>query len=179
MLAKISSMAYIIDNTFFQAYGGESKDGFLAARFSTGDTVSFSVIAHSSSDDASQIDLSSGILATLQVLFPTMDGATSAVCLKKNYNINNISDRGASDDCILIFRVWESLESCYSYTMRSDRKYVIVPFLEGLSLYLKHDIFRVIYVSGDNVLNFQHSPWPPHFVLLSDRDKNSQGNARM
>ncbi|KAK1375510.1 Serine incorporator 4 [Heracleum sosnowskyi] len=162
MLAKISSMADIVANNFFQAYGGESKNGFLAARFSTGDTVSLSDMAYSSPNNASELDLPNTILATFQSRFLTMDGATSGVCLKKYYNYTD----SRANDSVLNFCVWESLEYCYSYIMRSDIKY------EGLSVHLKHYISRVIYVSGEDVLNFQHSPWPPHFILAANRDEN-------
>lgn len=172
MLTKISSVADIIDNNFFEAYGGESKSGFLAARFSTGDTISFTAIAHSSHHDASQIDLPYSVLANYQSRFLTMDGATSGVCLKENYN--NINDRGAND-WILNFIVWESLESCYSYIMRSaDMKYANVSYLKDMmSLHSKYDIFRVVYVSGDDV-KFSKQSLAPSYTAADH--ENIQAN---
>ncbi|KAL1829559.1 hypothetical protein ACET3Z_007971 [Daucus carota] len=165
MLERISSVADIIDNNFFEPYGGESKNGSLAATFSTGDTVSFSVIAHSSHDNASQIDLPYAVLATFQPRFLVMDGATSGVCLKKNYDTtDNSHDRG-SNDYVLNFFVWESLEACYSSILRSDMKNINFPHLGGMSLPMKYEVYRVIYVSGDDELDFKHSPWSPHLML--------------
>lgn len=174
MLTNISSMAVLMDYNFFEAYAGESKTGTPAAKFFTGDTVSFSVIAHSGDDNISQLDLSYAILATFKSSFLAMDGVTSGVCLRKYRNKNN--KNAVPDEFILNFFVWKSQQSCYSYILKSDIKDVIVPYLKGLSLDLKYDIFRVIYVSGDKVLNIQYSPSPPHQMLQASKGKNFQGH---
>lgn len=174
MLTNITSMAILMDYNFFEAYAGESKTGSPAAKFFTGDTVSFSVIAHSGDDKISELDLSYAILATFKSSFLAMDGVTSGVCLKKYGHKNN--KNAVADEFILNFFVWKSLQSCYSYILKSDLKDVIVPYLKGLSLDLKYDIFRVIYVSGDDVLNFQYSPSPPHQMLQTNKGKNIPGH---
>lgn len=174
MLTNISSMAILMDYNFFETYAGESKTGSPAAKFFTGDTVSFSVIAHSGEDNISELDLSYAILATFKSSFLSMDGVTSGVCLKKYRNKNNKD--AVPDEFILNFFVWKSLQSCYSYILKSDIKDVIVPYLKGLSLDLKYDIFRVIYVSSDNAIIFQNSPSPPHRMLQMNKGKNIQGH---
>ncbi|KAL1833994.1 hypothetical protein ACET3Z_003645 [Daucus carota] len=165
MLTNISSMAVLMDYSFFETYAGESKTGSASARFSTGDTVSFSIIAHTADENISQLDLSYTILATFKSSFLSMDGVTSGVCLKKYHNSKN----AVADEFILNFFVWKSLQSCYSYILKSDIKDVIVPYLKGLSLDFKYDIFRVIYVSGDNLMDFQYSPSPPHQMLQTKK----------
>ncbi|GFZ06109.1 geranyl diphosphate synthase 1 [Actinidia rufa] len=44
MLENVSTMAMLIDHSFFDAYAGESRDGSLAAKFSTGDIVSMNAV---------------------------------------------------------------------------------------------------------------------------------------
>lgn len=174
MMTNISSMAVLMDYNFFETYAGESKTGSPAAKFFTGDTVSFSVIAHSGEDNVSEVDLSYAILATFKSSFLSMDGVTSGVCLKKYRDENN--KNAVPDEFVLNFFVWKSQQSCYSYILKSDIKDVIVPYLKGLSLNLKYDIFRVIYVSSDNPINFQHSPSPPNRMLQTNKGKNIQGS---
>ncbi|RVW89912.1 hypothetical protein CK203_036583 [Vitis vinifera] len=45
MLTNVSSMAILADHSFFDAYAGESKDGFPAAKFSTGGIISIGTAA--------------------------------------------------------------------------------------------------------------------------------------
>lgn len=40
----------------------------------------------------------------------------------------------------------------------------MLPYLESVSIEIKYDIFRVVYVSGDNDLKFQFF-YPPHQML--------------
>ncbi|XP_057510460.1 uncharacterized protein LOC130792886 isoform X1 [Actinidia eriantha] len=44
MLTNVSSMAILIDYSFFDAYAGESRNGSPAAKFFTGDTISMNAI---------------------------------------------------------------------------------------------------------------------------------------
>ncbi|KAK2989962.1 hypothetical protein RJ640_004125 [Escallonia rubra] len=165
MLANISSMAILIDHSYFEAYAGESRDGSPAAKFSTGDTISMSA-AVLPTDDLNQIDLSYAHLALFKSRFLKMDGAAAGVCLK-----SQITPR------VVSLYVWKSLHSCYSWILNSDNNYrkAVLPYVDGLSLDVKYDIFKVVYVSGDSVINFQF--YPPHRLL--ENDVQSTGGSQL
>lgn len=160
MATNISSMAVLMDNSFFEAYAGESKDGSPATKFSTGDTIAVCVSTTHSDDD--KYDLPYAILAMFKSRFMKMEGATSGVCLKK-CNIDTRTTR--SSDLVLNIYTWKSLQSCYSYLLTSDIRTVVLPYMKGeLSIDVKYDIFRVLYVSGDH--NLHYYSWPPHDRML-------------
>lgn len=167
-------MAVLMDNSFFEAYAGESKDGSPAAKFSTGDTIVVCVsTTHSKDDIKAQYDLPYAILAVFKSRFTKMDGATCGVCLKKcNNNINT-----RNGDLVLSIYTWKSLQSCYSYILTSDIRSVVLPYMRGeLSIDVKYDIFRVLYVSADNVQNFQYYSWAPHDRMLESKEDLVHGN---
>ncbi|XVF25419.1 hypothetical protein REPUB_Repub13aG0210700 [Reevesia pubescens] len=141
MLTSMSSMAVLTEHSFFDAYAGESKDGSNAAKFSTGDIVSMRVIESSSSDIN---DVSYANLALFKSRFLRMEGATAGVCL----NCQSMP-RVAS------LYVWKSLLLCYSWILTSDYRKTTLPYLDRFSLNIKYDVFWVVYVSSENVKNYQ------------------------
>ena len=54
--------------------------------------------------------------------------------------------------------VWKSLQSCYTWILNTDYRATVLPYLNRLSPDIKFDIFRVVYVSDDEVPSFQHLP---------------------
>ncbi|CAK9139773.1 unnamed protein product [Ilex paraguariensis] len=160
MLADVSSMAILIDHSFFDAYGGESRDGSPAAKFFPGDTISM----HSgtiTADTMNQTDFSYACLAIFKSRFVKLEGASAGVCLKCR-----------SRPRVVTLLVWKSLHSCYSWILNSDYRKTFLPYLDGFSVDVKYDIFRVVFVSSDNVLNFQY--YPPHQML--ENVVESKGN---
>jgi hypothetical protein len=141
MLSNISSMAILMDHSFFDAYAGESRDGSSAARFYTGDTVSM-IAAVTSADEID--NLSYACLGLFKSRFLKMEGAAAGVCL-----------RCQSKPRVACLYVWKSLQFCYSWIINCDQRKSMLPYLDQFSLDIKYDIYRVVYVSGDIVLNFQ------------------------
>ncbi|XVE88439.1 hypothetical protein DITRI_Ditri19aG0070000 [Diplodiscus trichospermus] len=144
MLTSMSSMAVLTEYSFFDAYAGESKDGSNAAKFSTGDIVSMNIIASSSTD---LNDVTYANLALFKSRFLKMEGATAGVCLKCQ-----------SMPMVACLYVWKSLLLCYSWILTSDYRKTMLPYLDRFSLSIKYDIFWVIYVSSENVQNYQIPP---------------------
>lgn len=150
MLASMSSMAVLTEHSFFDAYAGESKDGSIAAKFSTGDIVSMNLIASSSNDIN---DVSYANLALFKSHFLKMDGATTGVCLKCQ-----------STPRVACLYVWKSLLLCYSWILNSDYRKTMLPYLDRFSLSVKYDIFWVVYVSSENAQNYQIPPQQHHVL---------------
>jgi hypothetical protein len=144
MLTDVSTMAILIDHSFFEAYAGESRQGNPAAKFFNGDIISMNSTSLSS-DEMNENDFSYACLAIFRTRFLKMDGATAGVCLKSQ-----------SRPSVIGLCIWKSLQSCYSYILNTDYRKTMLPYLDGLSLDIKYDIFRVVYVSaGNNALNLQ------------------------
>lgn len=160
MLANISTMATLVDHTFFGSYAGDSRDGGLAAKFCTGDTVSISIAALTVGNHMN--DLSYACLALFKSSFLKVDGVTSGVCLKCQ-----------SKPTVACFLVWKSLQSCYSWVLGSNQRSSILPYLERFPLDLKYDIFRVVYVSGDNALNIRF--FSPRQMFEQGGESKEQG----
>lgn len=137
----MSSMAILMEHSFFDAYAGESKDGSSAARFYTGDTVSM-IAAIASTGDID--DLSYACLSLFKSRFLKMVGATAGVCL-----------RCQSKPRVACLYVWKSLQFCYTWIINSDQRRSMLPYFDRFSLDIKYDIYRVVYVSGDIVMDFQ------------------------
>ncbi|KZV51034.1 hypothetical protein F511_01826 [Dorcoceras hygrometricum] len=135
MLTNVSSMAILVEHSFFNAYSGESRDGSPAAKFFTGDIVSLS----SASLSADDLSVSYESIAMFKDSFGKMNGASCGVCLKCEAHPR-----------IACLFVWKSLQHCYSYILGSDYRKAILPSLE-----VKYDVFKVAYVSGDHVLNIE------------------------
>ncbi|KAK6917135.1 hypothetical protein RJ641_017886 [Dillenia turbinata] len=144
MLENVSSLAILTDHRFYDACAGESKDGSPAAKFYTGDTVSLNAAMFNHEDVE---DLSYACLALFRSRFVKMDGTTAGVCLN-----------GKDIPRVICLFVWRSLQSCYSYVLNRDYKKIISPYLDRFSVEIKYDIFRVAYVTNDNVLDFQFFP---------------------
>ncbi|XWS18681.1 hypothetical protein CRYUN_Cryun32bG0065600 [Craigia yunnanensis] len=156
MLTSMSSMAVLTEHSFFDAYAGESKDGSNAAKFSTGDIVSMNLITSSSND---LNDVSYANLALFKSRFLRMEGATAGVCLKCQ-----------SMPRVACLYVWKSLLLCYSWILTSDYRKTMMPYLDRFSLSVKYDVFWVVYVSSENVQNYQIPP--QHHVLENGEMKN-------
>ncbi|XP_057470933.1 uncharacterized protein LOC130759753 [Actinidia eriantha] len=144
MLDNVSTMAMLIDHNFFDAYAGESRDGYLAAKFSTDDIISMNAIVPT---NEAINDLSYACLALFKSYFVNMDGAKAGVCLKCQ-----------NQPRIVNLFVWKSLQSSYSWILASNYRKTVLPSFDDFPLEVKYDIFRVVYVSSDNAVNFQSTP---------------------
>lgn len=137
---EVLSMAVLIDNCFFDAYGGSSRDGSPAAEFLRGDTISMYSGYFSSTDDVQEVSYAA--LAIFKSNFLKMKGSsTSGVCLKSQ-----------KQPRIIGLSVWKSLEDCYSYIFDIDVREVVLPYLDDhivRSMEFKYDVFRVAFVSGE------------------------------
>ena len=142
MLTSISSMAVLIEHSFLEAYGGESRDGSSTAKFSTGDIISLNSAVTTTND---LNDLCYAVLAILRSRFAKMEGITAGLCFK-----------GQSKPRVVCIHVWKSLHFCYSWILNSDHRNWMMPYLERFSINMKYDIFRVVYVRGDNVVDLSH-----------------------
>ncbi|KAI3455969.1 hypothetical protein Pfo_012632 [Paulownia fortunei] len=158
VLTNVASMAILMDHSFFEAYAGESRDGSPAAKFFTGDIVSLSS-ATLSANDPNENNVSYACLAIFKDRFHKMDGARAGVCFKSQ-----------SMPRIVGLFVWKSLQFCYTYILTSDYRKTVLPYVDGFALDIKYDVFRVVYVSGDNVLSFQF--YPEHRMLENEIDNN-------
>lgn len=156
MLTNVSTIAILIEHGFFNAYTGESGDGSHASKFFTGDVVSLSFASLSAND----FTISYESIAMFKDRFGKMNGACSGVCLKSQ----------AHPRIVCLF-VWKSLQHCYSYIMNSDYRKAILPNLEGFALDVKYDVFKVVYVSRDDVLNIELYP-KKRVVLQNEVGKN-------
>lgn len=143
MLTKVSTMAKLIEHSFLEAYAGESRDGSSAAKFSTGDILSINSAGTNSRDDLN--DLSYAVLALFRSRFGKIEGMTSGLCLK-----------GQSRPIVVCIHVWKSLHFCYSWILNSDHRKWMMPYLEKFAIDMKYDIFKVVYVSGDNVVDVNY-----------------------
>lgn len=145
--ANLSHLAILLDYGFFEAYAGESKDekgGLIntAAKFATGDTISMTAILPKSEDVS---DLSYACLAVMRSCFLRMEGVVSGVCFKC-----------LDKPMVASLHVWKSLHSCYSWLLTSDHRKLISPYINHLSSRVDYDLFRVEYVSSDDVVNVRH-----------------------
>ncbi|KAL5540318.1 hypothetical protein UlMin_045063 [Ulmus minor] len=161
MLSKISSMAILFEHRFFDAYGGESRERSSAAKFCTGDTICMCIAALTKGDEMND-DLSYACLALFKSNFLKMKGVTSGVCLKCQ-----------NEPKVACIYVWKSLQLCYSWILSTNHRSSILPYLERFPLDVKYDIFRVVYVSGDNVLNFGF--FSPPQMLEKGGESKGQG----
>lgn len=145
MLTNVLTMAILIDQSFYEASAGESRQGSShVAKFSNGDIISMSsTTLFSNNDTKNEHDFSYACLAIFRTRFLKMEGATAAVCLKSQSNNNN------RPRVIGLF-IWKSLQYCYSYILNTDYRKTDLPYLEGLSIDVKYDIFRVVFVSENN-----------------------------
>ncbi|XP_027339194.1 uncharacterized protein LOC113852968 isoform X2 [Abrus precatorius] len=160
MLTNISSMAILIEHSFLEAYGGESRDGSSTAKFSTGDIISLNSAVTTTND---LNDLCYAVLAILRSRFSKMEGITAGLCLK-----------GQSRPIVVSIHVWKSLHFCYSWILNFDQRKWMMPYLERFSIDMKYDIFRVVYVSGDNVVDLNYIS--PHQMLENGQENRQKLN---
>ncbi|PIN08991.1 hypothetical protein CDL12_18429 [Handroanthus impetiginosus] len=139
VLSNVARMAVLMDHGFFEAYAGESRDGSPAAKFFTGDIVSLNS-ATLSTKDSEDNSGSYAWLAIFKDRFCKTEGARAGICFRSH-----------STRSIVAFFVWESLQFCYSFILASDCRRTILPYLDGFAVNVKYDVFRVVYVSGENV----------------------------
>lgn len=159
MLSNISSMAVLIEHSFLEAYGGESRDGSSTAKFSTGDIISLNSAVTTTND---LNDLCYAVLAILRSRFAKMEGITAGLCFK-----------GQSKPRVVCIHVWKSLHFCYSWILNSDHRNWMMPYLERFSINMKYDIFRVVYVRGDNVVDLNCIS--THQMLENGKESSRQG----
>ncbi|RDX72540.1 hypothetical protein CR513_47967, partial [Mucuna pruriens] len=142
---NVTRMAVLVEHNFLDAYGGESKDGSSTVKLSTGDIITMNSVVTTSKD---LNDLCYAVLAIFRSRFYKTEGITAGLCMK-----------GQSLPTVVCIHVWQSLQFCYSWILNSDHRKWMMPYLERFKTDIKYDVFRVVYVSGDNVLNLPyHSP---------------------
>ncbi|KAF8030763.1 hypothetical protein BT93_D0062 [Corymbia citriodora subsp. variegata] len=148
MLTDVSSMAILVEHSFFEPYAGESRDSSLAAKFSTGDIISVDAAESTNCDIG---DLAYACLAILKSRFMKIEGLRAGVCT-----------RSQSRPRVACIYVWKSLQFCYSYILNLEYRNAILPYLDRFSLDLKYDIFKVVYVSSERSASHLHyvSPHP-------------------
>ncbi|TKY59838.1 hypothetical protein E2542_SST16932 [Spatholobus suberectus] len=135
---NVTRMAVLVEHNFLDAYAGESRDGSLTVKFSTGDIISMNKVVTTTKD---LDDLCYAVLAIFRSRFSKTEGITGGLCMK-----------GQSLPRVVCIQVWQSLQFCYSWILSSDHRKWMMPYLERFSTDMKYDIFRVVYVSGDNSL---------------------------
>ncbi|KAF7801244.1 hypothetical protein G2W53_040355 [Senna tora] len=136
MLKGISNVGVLMEHSFLDAYAGDSRDGCSAAKLCSGDIISMNSAATTSKD---LNDLCYAVLALFRSRFAKMEGMTSGLCLK-----------GQSMPRVICIHVWKSLQFCYSWILNSDHTKWMLPYLERFSINMKYDIYRVVYVSGND-----------------------------
>lgn len=146
-------MASLLDYTFLDAYAGESKDGSSAAKFYTGDTISMSLATPATADDIDK--LSYACLAVFKSGFLKTEGMSAGVCLRW---------KSKSKPRVACLNVWKSLRLCYSWALSTDQRKSMLPYFEDFAVEIKYDIFRVVYVSGDEALNLRGSFSPQQLL---------------
>ena len=159
MLTSVTRMAVLVEHSFLDAYAGESRDGSSSStvKFCTGDIISINSGVTTAKD---LDDLCYAVLAIFRSGFAKIEGITAGLCLK-----------GQSTPSVVCIHVWKSLQFCYSWVI-NHRKWM-TPYLERFSIIdMKYDIFRVVYVSGDNVNNLAYIS--PH-KMLENEEESRQG----
>ncbi|KAK1308408.1 hypothetical protein QJS10_CPA09g00650 [Acorus calamus] len=140
-LSSISNLAILLDHGFLGAYAGQNKDGrsSSAAKFSLGDAVSvYNIFPKNDNNEL----LSYACMAILRSFLPTMEGVASGLCFNRK-----------DKPMVSCLHVWRSLFDCYSWLLTSDPQTKTLPYLSEVSEDVEYDVFRVVYVSGDEVGN--------------------------
>ena len=154
----VTRMAVLVEHNFLDAYAGESRDGSLSVKFSTGDIISMNSVITTTKD---LNDLCYAVLAIFRSRFPKTEGITAGLCMK-----------GQCLPRVVCIHVWQSLQFCYSWILSSDHRKWMMPYLERFSTEMKHYIFWVVYVSGENMMNLPYDS--PH-RMLEDEEESTQG----
>ncbi|KAG9439387.1 hypothetical protein H6P81_019552 [Aristolochia fimbriata] len=140
-LTKVSSLAILLDYGFFEPYAGESKDGHSYTKISTGDTVSMTAMSPNSHGVEA---LSYACLAVLRSIYIKTEGVSSAICFQCN-----------DKPMVATMHVWKSLQSCYTWLLKSDPRKTIAPYVKHLAASVEYDVFRVVFVSNDDIINLR------------------------
>ncbi|MQM06854.1 hypothetical protein Taro_039690 [Colocasia esculenta] len=144
-LANVSHLAVLLDYGFFESYVGESKDGRPFAKFLSGDTISMSAMTPNSSE--AMADLSYACIALLKSYYLKNDGITAGVCF-------SCLDK----PMLASMQVWKSLDSCYAWLINSNYRKNIRPYISPLSSDAQYEVFKVMYVSTDELLGINLLP---------------------
>lgn len=156
-------MAIILEHSFFDPYGGEAREGSSAAKFSTGDIISINaaepVPNKPYTSQATTDDLAYACMAIFRSQFSKTEGVKAGACL--------MSKSGPRVACLYI---WKSLHCCYSCILSSDYRRLMTPYCNQLSVEVKYDVFRVVFVSSeirsgwydDRLLYVAHDRMPGH-----------------
>ncbi|KEH20520.1 hypothetical protein MtrunA17_Chr8g0376721 [Medicago truncatula] len=156
ILIHVTRMAVLVEHYFLNAYAGESRDGSSTINFSTGDIISMNSILTNIKD---LNDLCYAILAIFRSRFSQIQGKNSGLCLK-----------GQKLPNVVCIHVWKSLQFCYSWILNPDYRNWMIPYLERFSInMMKYDIFRVVYVSGDNIVNLPYD-YNVHEMLENEEE---------
>lgn len=158
MLTNVTKMAVLVEHNFLEAYAGESRDGSLTVKFSTGDIISMNSVGTTTKD---LDDLCYAVLAIFRSRFSKIEGISAGLCMK-----------GQCLPRVVCIHVWQSLQFCYSWILTSDHRKRMMPYLERFSTEMKYDIFRVVYVSGDNVVK---PPCDSPHRMLENEEESTQG----
>ncbi|KAK1277176.1 hypothetical protein QJS04_geneDACA022147 [Acorus gramineus] len=154
-LSNISNLAILLDHGFLGAYAGQNKDGrpSSTAKFSIGDAVSvYNILPKKDNDEL----LSYACMAILRSFLPRMEGVASGLCF-------NRKDKAM----VTCLHVWRSLFDCYSWLLTSDPETKTLPYLSEVSEDVEYDVFRVVYVSGDEVGNAR-------FMMLRNAEEEEE-----
>ncbi|KAK1422773.1 hypothetical protein QVD17_18059 [Tagetes erecta] len=151
-LANLQSMAILVDHHFMVVYGGKARDGSPAAKFSTGDNVCFSATRLLSNTKMKEQEFGYTCFSLFQSHFLKMDGTIAGVCLKCE-----------TRPIMVNFFVWKNLQSCYSFLLKNDLRETLQNWVPDATTFVTYDIFKVVYVSADNVSSPQY--YPPHKLL--------------
>ncbi|CAL0329748.1 unnamed protein product [Lupinus luteus] len=142
MLTNVKKMAVLVEHNFLDAYAGESRDGSTNVKFCTGDIIS---ITTATTPTTKLDDLCYSVLAIFKSRFAETGGINAGLCLK-----------GQSIPSVVCIQVWKSLQFCYSWVLNSDHRKWMIPYLESFSINMKYDIYRIVYVSGEHVVNLPY-----------------------
>ncbi|KAM0071571.1 hypothetical protein Hdeb2414_s0001g00026741 [Helianthus debilis subsp. tardiflorus] len=157
-LKNLHNMAILVDHSFMVAYGGEARDGYPAAKFSTGDTICFTCTNLPSNTKMKEHDFVHTCFSIFQSCFLRMDGTIAGVCLMCT-----------TRPMMINFCVWKNLQSCYSFLLKNNHRDALQDWFRGAIVSMKYDVFKVVYVSADDAWSFQH--YPPHKLLENQVSK--------
>lgn len=110
-----------------------------------------------SSDNLSE--LSHATTSLLKSCFLKMEGVTAGACFRCH-----------DKPKVASLHVWKSLHSCYSWLLQTNYRKTVSPYFENVSMDVKYDVFRVVCVSNEDILNVRF--FPPH--MLADGDVNDE-----
>ncbi|KAK7359442.1 hypothetical protein VNO77_01402 [Canavalia gladiata] len=157
-ITNVTKMGVLVEHNFLEAYAGESRDGSSTVKFSTDDIISINSVVTTTKD---LNDLCYAVLAIFKSRFSKIEGITGGICMK-----------GQSLPRVVCIHVWKSLQFCYSWVLNSDHRKWMLPYLERFSTEMKYDIFRVVYVSSDNVVNL---PYISNYLMLENEEESRHG----